>query len=348
MSQQNPNKEDYREDEIDLRKLFQAIGNGFANIGAALINLIVRIRRVSITYKKLIITMIVLGVVAGVAFNIVSKPYYNTSMLLSSEYFNGRLVENNIEKLNTLCKEEDRVGLAKVLNIEEQIAKNIKEFAFDPMVSEQDIVDVEVLKQKLEELKVKDPDIAKVIEQIEIRNKKTYIITVQVFDNTIIGNLQESLVQYFRNSPFVKNRIDINRTNQLKLIGTLQNDLAQLDSLKYLFNQNLKATAGRKGETSSLYIGESGALDPIRFYSQSIRLYEKLQEAQQQVELGDDFEVIDGFTVFSRPESPGLIKATIFSLLIFIGLAYIIVILIEINKYLNEVEKERFEELEEN
>ncbi len=71
-------------------------------------------------------------------------------------------------------------------------------------------------------------------------------------------------------------------------------------------------------------------------------MYEQLQEVQQQLELGDDFEVIDGFTVFSRPESPGLIKATILSILYFIGLAYLLIIAIEINKYLNQVEKERF------
>ncbi len=346
MSQQNTNTENYRDDEIDLRKLFQAIGKGFANIGKAFVNLIVRCRRVSITYKKLLIAMLVAGVIAGVTYNRVSKPYYNTSMLLSSEYFNGRLVENSIEKLNTLCKEEGRIGLANVLNIEEHVAKNIKEFNFEPLVSEQDIVDVEVLKQKLEELKVKDPDIEKVIEQIEIQNKKTYIITVRVFDNTIVGNLQESLVEYFRNSPFVKNRIDINRANQLKLIDKLKNDLAQLDSLKKLFNQNLKANAGRKGEFSSLYIGESGALDPVSFYDQSVMLYEKLQKAQLQVELGDDFEVIDGFTVFSRPESPNIIKAIVFSVLISIGLAYLLVLFIEINKYLNTIEKKRFGNLQ--
>ncbi len=342
MSQQNTNTDNYREDEIDLRKLFQAIGNGFANIGKEFVNLIIRIRRASLRYKILLIGMMVAGVITGVAFNNISKPYFNTSMLLSSEYFNGKLVENNIEKLNTLCKEEDRIGLAKILNIDAQVAKNIKDLDYEPLVLEQDIVDVEVLKQKLEELKVKDPDIEKVIEQIEIRNKKTYIITVHVFDNKIIGNLQESLVDYFRGSPFVKNRIAATRTSQLKLINKLKNDLIYLDSLKHLFNENLRSNSTKKGEPSSLYIGESGALDPVRFYSQSVKLYEQLQETQQQVELGDDFEVIDGFTAFSKPESPGLIKATALSVLYFLGLAYLIIIFIETNKYLNKVEKERF------
>ncbi len=342
MSEQKSNTENYREDEVDLRKLFQAIGKGFFNIGKAFINLIIRIRRVSISYKILLIAMVLIGIIAGIAYNKVSKPYYTTSMLLSSEYFNGRLVENNVGKLNTLCEETDRVGLAKVLNIESEIALNIKGFDFEPMVTEQDIVDVEVLKQKLEELKVKDPDIEKVIEQIEIQNKKTYVITVRVFDNTIIGNLQESLVGYFKNNPFVSNRIKVTKKSQLALINKLQRDLIQLDSLKNLFNLNLKANAGRKGETANVYVGESGSLDPVRFYSQSVFLYGKLQEAEEKITLADDFEVIDGFTVFSKPESPSTIIAIVISLLGFIGLAYVLIIFIETNKYLNKVEKERF------
>ena len=344
MSQQNNTPDNYREDEIDLRKVFQAIGKGFVNIGKAFVNFVIRIKRVSVAYKLFLIISIALGISAGITYNKMSKPYFNTSMLLSSEYFNARLVENNIDKLNTLCGEEEKLGLANVLGINADIAKNIKGFDFEPLVSEQDIVDVEVLKQKLEELKVKDPDISKVINQIQIQNKKTYILTVQVFDNTIVGNLEESLVKFFRNSPFVRNRININKSSQLALISKLEHDLKQLDSLKRLFNLNLRANAGRKSEStsSSVYVGESGMLDPTSFYDQSVSLYRQLQYAQKRAELGDDFELIDGFTVFSKPESPGLVKTTLSSLLTFMGISYLLIILIETNRYLNRVEKERF------
>lgn len=343
MSEANTNN--YRDDEIDLRKLLQSIGNGIKNVGKSIINLIIWIRRISIRYKFLIISMVLIGGIVGIFFNKTNKPFYNTSMLLSSEYFNARLVENNIEKLNNLCGEEDRLGLAKLLGIENSIATNIKGFAYEPLVSEEDIVDVEILKQKLEELKVKDPDIAKVINQIQIQNKKTYVITVHVFDNIIIGDLQESVVEYFKNSPFVKNRIAINKNNQLKLISKLENDLSQLDSLKDLFNLNLKADANRKGKSSAssnVYVGESSTLDPTRFYSQSVSLYRQLQATQKQVELGDDFEVIDGFTAFAKPESPSWKDLAISSGAMFLGIAYMLIFLIESNKYLNRIEKDGF------
>lgn len=343
MDQRNPTTENYRDDEIDLRKLFQAIGNGFSNLGRWIIGLIVRFRRTTLKYKYLLIVFTLLGVVGGVVLNKMSKPYYKTSMLMSSEYFNSRLIDNSLEKLNGLCQEEDRKGLASVLKIKPEVAKNIRAFDYEPLVSEQDKVDVEVLKQKLGELKVKDQDITLVINQIQIENKDSYIISVEVFDNTIIENLQDALVDYLQGIPYVKNRIKINNENQLKYIAKLQEDIAQLDSLKAAFNLNLKANANRKGETSSnVYVGESGALDPTRVYSQGVTLYRQLQRAQEDVELGSDFELIDGFTVFSRPESPGVLKASVYAAVIFLGIGYLLIMLIEVNKYLNKVEKERF------
>lgn len=339
MSLQEPNQDD----EIDLRKLFQAIGQSFSNFGKWIVNLIVRFRRSTLGYKYLLLMMIILGGMAGAIFTKVTRPYYSTSMLLSSYYFNSKLVENGINKLNSLCGEKDRTGLASVLNIKPEVAKNIKGFDFEPMVSDQDKIDIEVLKQKLSELKAKDDDINKVINQINVENKNSFALSVEVYDNAIIDNLQDALVAYFENNPYIKNRIKINKENQLRLLEKLQADISQLDSLKQAFNLNLKANASRKGETSSnVYVGESGTLDPTKVYSEGANLYRQLLAVRRDMELGSDFELIDRFTVFSKPESPGFIKASVMSALIFLGIGYLIIMFIEINKYLNKVEKERF------
>ncbi len=342
MSTENRNSDGNRDDEIDLRKLFEAIGKGFSNIGKSFVNLIIRIRRVSISYRVLLLSAIILGGAIGVSFNRVLDPYYSTSMLLSSDYFNNRLIENNLDKLKALCEEKNRDGLANLLQIEKHVALNIKDFDFEALVTEEDLLEMELLKANLKKTKIKDIDIDKVIEQIEIQNSKTYKITVHVFDNTIIGNLEESIIAYFKENNFVKSRIAASAKNNILLRDNLRNDISRLDSLKKLFNLNLRSNAGRKNETASLYVGESGLLDPVSFYSQSVELYKLLEKTERKIMLGDDFELIDGFTAFSKPESPGLIKAGVLSMLIFLGLGYLIIIFIEINKHLNKIEKERF------
>ena len=67
--------------------------------------------------------------IAGIGYNWFSKPIYPTALLLKSEYFNTKLVANNIDKLNLLCEEKERDGLAKVLDLSGEVATNI--FSFD-------------------------------------------------------------------------------------------------------------------------------------------------------------------------------------------------------------------------
>ena len=343
MTDQQKTPPQYHDDEIDLRKLFQAIGRFFGNIGREFINILIRIKRATVNYRILLIVAIVLGVASGIAYNKFGKPVYQTSMLLSSEYFNAKLIGNSIDKLNLLCEEPERLGLAKVLGVDNEIALNIVKFEFEPFVTEQDLVEIEVLQQKLEELKVADQDINRVVQQIEIQNKNSFYISVRVYDINIIGDFQNALVGYFHNNPYIKNRVKVKKSNQEHLIAKLEGDIATLDSLKKSFNLNLQTMATRPNESSNnVYVGESGLLDPISVYAQGVSLFRQLQQVREQMELGSDFEVIDGFTVFSKPESPGLLRGLVYAISIWLVIAYIVITLLEINKYLTRIEKERF------
>jgi hypothetical protein len=343
MSEQTPNQQSYQDDEIDLRKLFQAIGRFFINIGHGIINIILSIRRATSRYKKLLIAAVVLGVLAGGAFNFLAKPYYQTSLLLKSEYFNTKLVDNNIAKLNLLCEEKDREGLAKVLNLSDAVALNIVEFDFDPFVEENDLIEIELLKQKLQDLEIEKADISKIINQIEIENRNTFLVKVKIYDTEIIENLQDALVGYFRNNTFVSNRIKSNKSRQEQLIAKLTKDIASLDSLKDAYNLNLKSQASRPNDASnSVILGESGAVDPVRVYNQGVSLFRLLLKEKIDYELGSDFELVDGFTTFSKPESPNIIKAMAVSIGLALALAYGLIILIETNKYLNKIEEYGF------
>ncbi|MCK5709635.1 MAG: hypothetical protein KAI07_03765, partial [Deltaproteobacteria bacterium] len=147
----------------------------------------------------------------------------------------------------------------------------------------------------------------------------------------------------FRNNPYVANRIKSNKVKQELLINKLSGDVASLDSLKAAYNLNLKLQATKPNDASnSVILGESGAVDPVRIYSQGVNLFEKLQETKTEYELGIDFELVDGFTTFSKPESPGLVKSALLVMGIFLALAYVFIMLVEVNKYLNKIEEHGF------
>ena len=345
MSDQPPQQQSYQDDEIDLRKLFQSIGKFFVNIGHSVINVILSFRRATLRYKKLLIIAIFLGLIAGTGYSWFANPIYQTSLLLKSNYLSTKLVANSIDKLNLLCEEKERVGLAHVLNISGDVATNIESFEYEPFINDGEIIEIELLKQKLEDLDIDKVDIDKIIKQIEIHNRNTFQVTVHIFDTDIIDNLEDALVGYFKNNPFVANRIKSNKVRQELLIAKLSSDVSLLDSLKGSYNLNLKLQATKPNDASnSVILGESGAVDPVSIYNQGVSLFRLLQSTKTAYELGTDFELVDGFTTFSKPESPGLLKSAVMVAGIFLALAYFLIMLIEINRYLNKIEEQGFAE----
>jgi hypothetical protein len=342
MSDQPPQQQSYHDDEIDLRKIIQTIGRFFVSIGHGIISMILLFRRVTLRYKVLLGLAVVVGIIAGLASNQLIMPRYQTSILLKSDYLNAKLVENGIDKLNLLCEEDDRAGLSKVLNIDKEAAINIRGFEFKTFVTEEFTLELELMKQRLEALNIDKADIERIVEQIEIENQNTFMISVSVLNTNIIGKLEAAVVGYFRNNPYVANRIKSNNARLGGLVAKLSRDIVLLDSLKNAYNFSLKQQATKSSDASSLILAERSSVDPTRAYTEGVTLFKLLQDSKTELELGSDFEVVDGFTTFSKPESPGLVKSAILVAGIFLALAYVFIMLIEINSYLNKIEEHGF------
>jgi len=333
------------EDEIDLRQLFRAIGDFFKGIGRGIENTIIRIRRRTIQYKWIIAVTLILGVAASVLLFNIKKPVYSSSMLLSSDYFNGRIVDNSIEKLNLLCEEEDRIGLSRALGVDQEVALNIVGFEAEPFISEEDRVEIEVLKEKLSELDIEDDEIQKVIERIEVENKNTFQIKINVNKSEVIDGLQPAVVSYFRNNSYIKNRIANNEQRLKERLVKLEQEDKKLDSLKRalirVYESIGKKTPDSNG-SDNFYIGEQYTTNPVDVFNQDARVHRELIQVREDLFLKKDFEVIDGLTVFRKPASAGLVETVFYGFLISLGLAYFIIMLLSINQYLGRIEAKRF------
>ena len=336
-------KQNYKssDDEIDLKQLFNAIGDFFKGIWHSLIGLIVGLRRSTIKNKYLLLVLSIIGAGLGFLINNNSKPIYSSSLLLSSDYFNGRIIDNAIEKLNLLCKEEDRLGLARELGLSQEVALNIKEFTAVPFISEDDRVEIEVLKQKLQEMDLEEIEINKIISRIDIENKNAFQINVNVTKSEIIEGIETALVNYFRDNKYIKNRI-ISRENYLKeRLVKLEKENLKMDSLKTAMIEVYESIAKKRPAGSdNLYIGEQYSTDPITVFTEDLRINGELLNVKQQLYLQKDFEVIDGLTVYSKPVSAGPIKSVAYGILFGIGVGYLIIMLLSINRYLIKVESE--------
>lgn len=330
-------------DDIDLGVLFSKIGDFFRNIWLGIIRFLATLRRVPLQNRLSFVSIIVASMLIGFMYSkYLQKNYYETTMILNSEYLNKRLVESSIEKLNLLAGEKNKKGLSDLLHLSDTLADNILGFKSTPFIAEQDIVETEVLKERLKTAKASagnEQIIDDVIARIEIENRHAFEITVRTLNPTVIPNLQEAIVTYFKQNSYIKKRIEINKANLLERKEKFAQDLQKLDSLKKVINQNYSnlAKQSRQG-SNNVILSDEALVDPVQIYQQDANLYLQFQDVNRQLYLQPDFEVVDGFAEYSEPANPSLFKMILYSVLVGIVIAYLDVALRSFNRYLATIE----------
>lgn len=328
-------------DEIDLGVLFSKIGDFFKNIGLGFLRFLALLRRIPIENKTSFIILIVASIVVGISYSILlKKTFYSTTMILNSEYLNKRIADNTIEKLNLLARENDKKGLANVLQIPDTLAENIHDFEAKPFVDEAEIIELEVLKEQLKNAQTGGNEnvIKNVIERIEIENRHAFEITVRVYNPTVVRELEIALVNYLKNNDYLKKRIEITKSNMLARKQKLLGESQKLDSLKSVIYANYQSMAAQSRQGSNnVILSDKAVTNPIEIFNQDINLYNEIQSIGRLLYLQNDFEVVDSFTEFSKPSSAGTAKVSVIAILIAIGLGYLLVALLSFNKYLDKL-----------
>ena len=314
-------------DEIDLSQFFSWIGRGFRSAGQSFIGGMAGLRNSFYKNRVFFLGVIVLGLILGGLYAaLLKKDYYKSSMVLSCDYLNSQILRNTIEKFNLLAKERDTEGIQELLNLDSVTARNIQKFEFRSFVSEDDVVEMEVLREQLNNVTGEKQELVeKVIDRLEIDNKNAYEISVFVFDPQIVKPLEKALVDYFRNNNYISRRIEINKENLEARKAKLQSELRKLDSLKVVLFQNYQALAQRnRGSNNVVVGGEEGLNNPLDVFARDLELHQQLLDIERRLALNPDFEIVDGFTSFKEPESASLADVLAISLILSIVIGYLI------------------------
>jgi hypothetical protein len=325
-------------EEIDLGQLFQKIGSRLREGGMSFVRFLALLRRVPIENQFSFIGIVGFSLVLAISYSILlKKSYYESTMILSSQYLNKRLVDNSIENLDNLAKESSSRGLAKVLDIPDSLAANILGFEATPFISEEEILSLELLKEQLRNSgeEVDEGLVDQVVSRIEIENRHSFEITIRTLTPTVIPNLQHAIVDYFRSNEYVKRRIEIMKTNLEAKKIKLETELKNFDSLKLVIYANYKSMADQsRGGSNNVILSERAVTNPVEVYNRDLDLYDELQEVNRSIYLQQDFEIVDGFTEFSEPASPSTAKVALLSLIFGFVVAYLDVAVRSFNKYL--------------
>lgn len=326
-------------DELDLYQLFEQISKFLRKLWTSFLLLIVGVRRVTKEKWLLIFILAILGAAAGYFYSTKQNKLYQSSMLLKSDFFQGKLIENSIEKLNLLANNENLPNLAKMLGINEESARRIQRIESKPFVSEDEIVEVELLKQELQSLKINDDRVQQVVDRVQLENKSVYEITVYVLDSKVIPNLEDAIASYFLQNPYLTKRLNVIKRNRLAEIKKVEEELVKLDSLKANYINYIGSFSEGQQAPGSLLVTEGNTEQPISVFQEYLKLFQKKLKLEENLETKPEFVVIDGFTAFSKAEVKPWWKTSLTGIFAGVALAYIFLFLIALNNYLNKIEK---------
>lgn len=325
-------------DEIDISQIFRSIGIGFRALGQSLLIGIASLRRQFLDNVIFFVIVIISGLtLTGIYSKIVEKKYYTSSMIISCSYLNMRIVASSMEKLNLLCQEADREGLTEVLRINSSTALNIKRFDVESFVSEQDRVEIEVLKEQLSTFAVdKKGLIAKMLGKLDTANVQIFKVNVSVFNPEVVQTLDSALVRYFRDNEYVGKRIDTYRQSIISRKAKLVAESKKLDSLKSVLYANFQTMSKQSREGSNnVILSDKYLTDPMNVFKEDLNLNNEIRKIDERLAIRPDFEVVDGLTTFREPENLNLPILLIISGLISIVVGYIFIGLWKFNKYLS-------------
>lgn len=317
MEKQTPRQ---NSDEIDLAEFFRWIGRGFSNVGHSMVYGMATLRNQFFSNRLFFLGVIVFGLILGALYSaLLKKAYYKSSMVLSCDYLSTQILSNTIQKFNLLASERGRQGIQELLGLDSLTAKNIQKFEFRSFVSEDDVVEMEVLREQLNNVTGEKKELVdKVIDRLEIQDKNAYEISVFVYDPDIVKPLEKALVDYFSTNSYIRRRIEINKINLEGRKAKLEKELRKLDSLKTVMFQNYQSLDKNRGSNNVVVAGEE--TNPLEVFTKDMELHEELQEVNRKLYLTPDFEVVDGFTSFKEPENASLldvmVKAFFYSILV--------------------------------
>lgn len=314
-------------EEIDLTQFFRWIGNGFTRLGNSTLYGLATLRNLFFNNRLFFGGIILLGLILGTVYSeLLKKKFYKTTMVLSCDYLNTQILENTIQKLNLLCGEEEREGLAEVLNVDKSTSLNIQRFEFKPFVSEDDVVEMEVLKTQLNNVAADKKELVeKVMKKLEIENKNAYEITVQVYNPDIVKPLEKALVNYFKSNAYIKRRVEINSTNLKNRKSKLVRESQRMDSLKYVLYMNYETLGKTSRGSNNVILSDETLTNPLDVFKQDLELNTEILDIDKKLYIQPDFEVIEGFTTFKQPESASLIKILFIAFWVSWLMGYIII-----------------------
>lgn len=321
--------------EIDLRKLFETFGNFLGRCWLWIIGLVIGIRNLTVRFKILLAVAVGGGLLWATYSTKAVDPYYQGSIILKSDYLKPQVLQNMTDELNRMSDSE----LAEKLSIDDTVAASILTFRYAAMLADEEKLATELLKTAVDATKML-PEQKAVLYRSFREQMQSYELQILAYNVSIIPEIMEALKGYVAEYPYVKSRLTIDRKNQEEKKEKLIHESAKLDSLKAVIFKNLEARSKdtRQG-SNNVILADGEASNPLNVFEQEIKFFDQILAIDRALVLQENFQIYNGPLQTTTPASPRFIDNAIIGIGYALAAAYIIIFLIQINAYLNRVER---------
>ena len=219
----------------------------------------------------LILVFFVLGTALGFGYYFSTRKVFENKMIVSSKIMTESYSKKLVDNLNQYMREGNKKALQSQLSISEETAENWVGIKIESPYSNEGEISKEI-------------------------DRNYFIVTVEVFSQNIVPDLQTGLVNYFENNEYVTIRVNQKREFYKTLITKIEQEIKDLEDLK------VKIYKGDFFQNSK----SSVMFDPTVVNTKIIGLTEQKMIYAQELQLVNSVQLLEGFTKFDKPVKPKL------------------------------------------
>lgn len=232
-----------------------------------LLHLLIKILNALKANFWLIVITFVGGCLLGFGYFKTARKVYSSEMIISSTILTDAYSIVLFENANKHLSEGDLTLLSKEFNIPEEAFKS------------------------LASVKIKN-----LSETNESKERDRFLITADVFDQSVFPQVQQGLITYLEENEFARIREDQMKNTLKQMIAKVDIEIKDMEKLKERISNGefFQATKG------------SVMFDPTTVNSKILELTEKKLDYENKLQLSNSVQVIEGFTQFQRQSKPRL------------------------------------------
>jgi hypothetical protein len=227
--------------------------------------------------KLLLLCGLLIGLISGYIYYSMKPSFYRASMVVVHSELTKKTYAEILDQLDKLTTPGSKQRLAEELKLPVELAGNI----------------LSIDAKNINDLPLREDTSSKI--------KQPFKIIVELKSNKASDSLQNAIINYVNNSPYIKRLKEQQNKSYIERILFIERDLSKLDSLKDEYTRFLASSK----ITATFY---NNAFDPADIYVHSSNLVNQKETFKNLLNIdGAAVSLVDGLKVPSSPQTTSLV-----------------------------------------